>query len=114
MIPKRILIVDDEENIRHMLSVILIKVGYEVETASNGEEGLQKAMGSPFDQVLCDIRMPRMDGLEFLREMRKIGVEATIIMMSAYGTVDIAIEAMKLGAYDSSPSPSNQMKLFSP
>ena len=100
MIPKRILIVDDEENFRHMLSVILIKEGYEVQTASNGDEALQKLVASPFDQVLCDIRMPRMDGLEFLREIRKTGVEATIIMMSAYGTVDIAIEAMKLGAYD--------------
>ncbi len=100
MIPRRILIVDDEENFRHMLSVILIKEGYEVETASNGEEALQKVIGSPFDQVLCDIRMPRMDGLELLREMRKSGTEAITIMMSAYGTVDIAIEAMKLGAYD--------------
>ena len=100
MIPKRVLIVDDEESFRHMLSVILIKEGYEVETASNGEEGLQKAALSPFDQILCDIRMPRMDGLEFLREIKKTGSEATIIMMSAYGTMDIAIEAMKLGAYD--------------
>ena len=73
MIPKRILIVDDEENFRHMLSVILIKEGYEVETASNGEEGLQKAVASPFDQILCDIRMPRMDGLEFLKEDTKDG-----------------------------------------
>jgi len=100
MIPKRILIVDDEENFRHMLTVILIKEGYEVETAPNGEEALQKVIASPFDQVLCDIRMPRMDGLEFLREMRKTEAEVTTIMMSAYGTVDIAIEAMKLGAYD--------------
>ncbi len=100
MIPKRILVVDDEENFRHMLSVILIKEGYEVETVSNGEEALQKVIASPFDQVLCDIRMPRMDGLEFLREMRKSGTEAITIMMSAYGTVDVAIEAMKLGAYD--------------
>ena len=100
MIPKRILVVDDEENFRHMLSVILIKEGYEVETASNGGEGLQKAVTSPFDQILCDIRMPRMDGLEFLKGIQKTGVEATIIVMSAYGTVDIAIEAMKLGAYD--------------
>jgi two-component system response regulator AtoC len=100
MIPKRILIIDDEENFRHMLSVILKKEGYDVETASNGEEGLQKIALSPFDQILCDIRMPQMDGLEFLREAQKIGVDATIIMMSAYGTVDIAIEAMKLGAYD--------------
>jgi two-component system response regulator AtoC len=100
MIPKRILIVDDEENFRHMLSVILIKEGYEVEAASNGEEGLQKSLMFPFDQILCDIRMPRMDGLEFLRELRKAQVDTTIIVMSAYGTLDIAIEAMKLGAYD--------------
>jgi two-component system response regulator AtoC len=100
MIPKRILIVDDEENFRHMLSVILIKEGYEVETASNGEEGLKKAVASPFDQILCDIRMPRMGGLEFLKAIQKTGAEATIVVMSAYGTVDIAIEAMKLGAYD--------------
>ncbi len=100
MIPKRILIVDDEESFRHMLSVILIKEGYEVEVSSTGEEGLQKAAASPFDQILCDIRMPRMDGLEFLREIKKTGVEASIIMMSAYGTMDTAIEAMKLGAYD--------------
>lgn len=100
MIPKRILIVDDEESFRHMLSVILIKEGYEVETSSNGEEGLQKASASPFDEILCDIRMPRMDGLVFLREIKKTGAEATVIMMSAYGTVDTALEAMKLGAYD--------------
>jgi two-component system response regulator AtoC len=100
MIPKRILIVDDEESFRHMLSVILVKEGYEVETSSNGQEALQKAGASTFDHILCDIRMPRMDGLGFLREIRKTGTEATIIVMSAYGTVDIAIEAMKLGAYD--------------
>jgi two-component system response regulator AtoC len=100
MSAKRILIVDDEESFRHMLSVILIKEGYEVETSANGEEGLQKAATSSFDQILCDIRMPHMDGLAFLREIKKTGMEATIIVMSAYGTVDIAIEAMKLGAYD--------------
>ena len=100
MIPKRILIIDDEENFRHMLSVILKKEKYDVETASNGEEGLQKVTDSAFDQILCDIRMPQMDGLEFLKEVQKMGVNATIIMMSAYGTVDTAIEAMKLGAYD--------------
>jgi two-component system response regulator AtoC len=100
MIPKRILIIDDEENFRHMLSVILKKEKYDIETASNGEEGLQKVADSAFDQILCDIRMPQMDGLEFLKEVQKMGVNTTIIMMSAYGTVDTAIEAMKLGAYD--------------
>jgi len=100
MIPKRILIIDDEENFRHMLSVILKKEKYEVETAANGEEGLQKLTSSTFDQILCDIRMPGMDGLDFLREVQKLGNGSSIIMMSAYGTIDTAIEAMKLGAYD--------------
>src|SRR4030043_2377055 len=100
MIPKHILIVDDEENFRHMLSVILKQENYDVETASNGEEGLKKITLSPFDQILCDIRMPHMDGMEFLKEAQKMGVDATIIMMSAYGTIDTAFEAMKLGAYD--------------
>jgi len=100
MISKRILIVDDEESFRHMLSVILVKEGYEVETSSSAEEGLRKAAASSFDQILCDIRMPGMDGLGFLREMKKSEFETTIIVMSAYGTADIAIEAMKLGAYD--------------
>jgi two-component system response regulator AtoC len=100
MIPKKILIVEDEENFRHMLFVILKKENYDVETASNGEEGLKKIALSPFDQILCDIRMPQMDGMEFLKEAQKRGVDTTIIMMSAYGTIDTAIEAMKLGAYD--------------
>jgi two-component system response regulator AtoC len=100
MIPKRVLVVDDEENFRHMLSVILKKEGYDVEAASNGEEALQKIAVSPYDQILCDIRMPKMDGLDFLNEAKKAGIDSTIIMMSAYGTVDIAIEAIKLGAYD--------------
>ena len=100
MIPIRVLIIDDEENFRHMLSVILKKEGYDVEAALNGEEALQKIGLSPFDQILCDIRMPKMDGLQFLHEVKKMGVDSPIIMMSAYGTVDIAIEAIKLGAYD--------------
>jgi len=100
MLPKRILIIDDEENFRHMLSVILRKERYEVETASNGEEGLQRMAVSTFDQILCDIRMPQMDGMEFLNEAQKMGMDIPIIMMSAYGTVDTAIKAMKIGAYD--------------
>jgi two-component system response regulator AtoC len=100
MITKKILIVDDEESFRHMLSVILKKEGYEVEAASNGEDALQRIALTSFDEVLCDIRMPRMDGLEFLKEVQKVAADLSVIMMSAYGTVDSAIEAMKLGAYD--------------
>jgi len=100
MIPRKILVVDDEENFRHILSVILRKERYEVETASNGEEALQRISNTTFDQVLCDIRMPGMDGLDFLKEVRKTEGDANVIMMSAYGTLDTAVEAMKLGAYD--------------
>jgi two-component system response regulator AtoC len=100
MSTNRILLIDDEENFRHMLSVILKKRGYDVEAASNGMDGLKKVDTGSYDTVLCDIRMPQMDGLEFLKEAQKTGCESTIIMMSAYGTLDTAIEAMKLGAYD--------------
>ena len=95
-----ILLIDDEENFRHMLSVILKKRGYDVETANNGIDGLKKVDTGSYDAVLCDIRMPEMDGLEFLKEAQKAGCESTIIMMSAFGTLDTAIEAMKSGAYD--------------
>src|SRR4030042_2236122 len=100
MIPRRILIVDDETSFRNVLTLILRKEGYEVEGATNGEEGLNKISNAAFDHVLCDIRMPKMDGLEFLRESQKAGAEAPVIMMSSFGTVETAIEAMKLGAYD--------------
>jgi len=100
MTTNRILLIDDEENFRHMLSVILKKRGYDVETARNGIDGLKKVDTGSYDTVLCDIRMPEMDGLEFLKEAQKAGCESTIIMMSAYGTLDTAIEAIKLGAYD--------------
>ncbi len=97
---RRVLVVDDEESYRHMLSVILEKEGYEVETAKDGREALEKIEVGLFSEVLCDIRMPGMDGIQFLREAKKIQDDSTIIMMSAYGTLDTAVEAMKLGAYD--------------
>jgi two-component system response regulator AtoC len=79
---------------------VLKKAGYVVETASDGSEGLEMIAGTPYDFVLCDIKMPKMDGMEFLKLSReKIGT-STVIMMSAYGSIDTAIEAMKMGAYD--------------
>ncbi|GFE58268.1 acetoacetate metabolism regulatory protein AtoC [Geobacter sp. AOG1] len=96
----RILVVEDEKNLRHMLKVMLQKQGYAVEEAANGSEALEKASTGGYDFILSDIRMPVMDGPEFLRQATDAGIVATIIMMSAYGTVDTAIECMKLGAYD--------------
>jgi len=97
---KHLLVIDDEENMRHMLSTVLGKGGYVVETAANGHEGLKMAERTAYDFILCDIKMPNMSGMDFLKASRnKLGC-TTVIMMSAYGTIDTAIEAMKLGAYD--------------
>ena len=95
-----ILIIDDEENMRHMLSVMLARQGYQVETAADGAEGLSLLMNTAYDYILCDIRMPEMDGKTFLVQALAQHVTAPVIMMSAYGTVETAIECMKLGAYD--------------
>jgi two-component system response regulator AtoC len=97
---KHVLIVDDEENMRHMLSLLLAREGYRVSLAQNGVEGLEVLSKDPADIVLCDLKMPVMDGMEFLEECKSRELHPTIIMMSAYGTLDTAIEAMKRGAYD--------------
>ncbi len=111
--PTAILIIDDEENMRHMLASMLKREGYAVETAADGQEGLDKIRAALFDFVLCDIKMPRMDGMAFLKAAQPDAQGATIIMMSAYGTIDLAVEAMKLGAYDfiSKPFKSDEVRL---
>jgi two-component system response regulator AtoC len=96
----RLLVIDDEVNMRHMLSTVLRKADYLVDTASDGSEGLQMIERTQYDFVLCDIKMPNMDGMEFLKSARGVIGPSTVIMMSAYGNIDTAIEAMKLGAYD--------------
>ena len=100
MSDKKVLVIDDEENMRHMLEVMLNKAGYPVETAPDGEGGLKVMTQSDFDFILCDLKMPKMDGLTFLKEAGEKYPEKTYIMMSAYGTIDTALEAMKAGAYD--------------
>ncbi|HXE98452.1 MAG TPA: sigma-54 dependent transcriptional regulator [Dongiaceae bacterium] len=97
---QHILIIDDEENLRHMLSVMLARQGYRTEQAADGEEGLNRLSDNVYDYILCDIRMPEMDGKTFLVRALEQHVTAPVIMMSAYGTVETAISCMKLGAYD--------------
>lgn len=96
----RILLVDDEKNLLDMLSVFLRKEGYAVVTAENGKKGIECAETDRFDYVFCDLKMPEMDGLQFLEEIKSRGIDSTIIMMSAFATVDTAVKAMKMGAYD--------------
>jgi two-component system response regulator AtoC len=97
---KRVLVVDDEENLRSMLTMIIRKEGYDVDTSGDGKDALSKIGGEEYDFVLCDLKMPKLDGLGLLRELQGNSGDSTIIMMSAYGTIDTAVEAMKLGAYD--------------
>ncbi|RJR49248.1 MAG: sigma-54-dependent Fis family transcriptional regulator [Desulfobacteraceae bacterium] len=103
-----VLIIDDEENMRHMLKVMLMKAGFAAEAAANGFDGLDAMERTPFDYILCDIKMPRMDGMSFLKKAREKFPEKTYIMMSAYGTMESALEAMKLGAYDYISKPFKQ------
>ncbi|MFH1102541.1 MAG: sigma-54 dependent transcriptional regulator [Pseudomonadota bacterium] len=97
---KRLLIIDDEENMRHMLSSMLKKSGYQVDSASDGIEGLKRMSEKPYDFILCDLKMPNMGGMAFLEAVQDRIRTITVIMMSAYGTTDTALEAMKMGAYD--------------
>ena len=97
---KNVLVIDDEPNMRHMLTALLEKAGYAVTVAADGVDGLSILERKAFDLILCDVRMPRMDGLSFLKQMTKQGLNSTTIVMSAYGTIDTAVEAMKLGAVD--------------
>ncbi len=97
---RRILVVDDEENIRLVLRTLLKKHGYEVEVADSGEAALGLVDSFGPDVILTDVRMPKMGGLDLLATLKAKQHPATVIVMSAYGNVDLAIEAMKAGAYD--------------
>ncbi|MGA8282427.1 MAG: sigma-54 dependent transcriptional regulator [Desulfobacterales bacterium] len=105
--------IDDESNMRHMLAAMLKNSGYSVDTASEGLEGMKMLERSSYDFILCDIKMPKMDGMTFLKTAGDLVKHSTVIMMSAYGTVETAIEAMKLGAYDyiSKPFKSDEVTL---
>ena len=97
---RRVLVVDDEESLRLVLKTFLKRHGYEVEVAANGEEALALVESFGPDFVLTDVRMPKMGGLDLMSTLRAKGDPATVLVMSAYGNVELAIEAMKAGAYD--------------
>jgi two-component system response regulator AtoC len=98
-------VVDDEPGLRQSLGLLLTDAGYTVTAEQDGRRALDRAVAESFDLVLCDVRMPEMDGLTFLRNYRQRGGSALVIVMSAYGGEDAAIAAMKEGAYDYLPKP---------
>ena len=96
----KILVIDDERSIRNTLKDILGFEGFQVELAENGRAGIDLVQSSEFDIILCDIKMPEMDGLEVLEQIRKIKPESTVVMISGHGTIETAVEAIKKGAFD--------------
>lgn len=97
---KRILIVDDEENVRQLLEKVLKKEGYLIDTANNGDSALDKIEKSNVDIVITDINMPEMDGIELLKQIVKLGQGIKVILITAFATLDTAVEALRFGACD--------------
>lgn len=108
----KILVIDDEEPIRRSLQKILAFEGYDVTLATHGSQGLNMALQDEPDLVLLDIKMPKMDGLEVLETMIAQGTEAPVVMISGHGTVQTAVEATKLGAFDFLEKPLDRERLL--
>ncbi|MDP4263153.1 MAG: sigma-54 dependent transcriptional regulator [Bacteroidota bacterium] len=107
-----ILIIDDEKAIRKTLSEILSFEGYKIDEASDGEEGLKKFREKSYDVVLCDIKMPKLDGIEFLQKAAENNGDTPIIMISGHGNIETAVEAVKKGAYDFISKPPDLNRLL--
>ncbi|MCJ7498129.1 MAG: sigma-54 dependent transcriptional regulator [candidate division Zixibacteria bacterium] len=95
-----ILVIDDKESMRQMLAKTLESEGFEVDTARDGEGGLDKAKEKRFDLILTDLKLPKMDGLEVLSSIKDLDPEVAVIVMTAYGTIETAVQAIKQGAFD--------------
>jgi DNA-binding NtrC family response regulator len=107
-----LLIVDDEEGIRESVGLILSEDDYALRFASSGEEALRRLAAEPFDLVLMDIKMPKVDGLEVLRAMRRRGFAMPVLFLTAYQSVELAKEAARLGAVDYLPKPFDRDQLL--
>lgn len=96
----KILIIEDDNKIRAILREILEEKNHEVDEAGDGAEGLKKLEQGSFDLCICDIKMPRMDGIEVLEKSKEAGITSNFVIISAHGTIDVAVEAVKKGAFD--------------
>ncbi|MBC7384287.1 MAG: sigma-54-dependent Fis family transcriptional regulator [Bacteroidia bacterium] len=108
----KILIIDDEKSIRNTLREILEYESYQVDEAANGEEGLQKIENGEYDAVLCDVKMPKMDGMTVLTRAKEIDEDLPFVMISGHGNVEMAVEATKKGAFDFIVKPPDLNKLL--
>ena len=96
----RILVVDDEESMGKFMQIMLSKEGYDVTAVQSGPEALEQVKNKNFDLVIADLMMPKMDGIQLLKEVKNVNSDLGFIVMTAFASVDTAIEAMKKGAYD--------------
>ncbi len=108
----RILVVDDEKKMRHLLSLMLENQGHDAEQAKDGVEALEKVSQKPYDLVITDIRMPRMDGKEFFRQMKSLGIDIPVIFITAFATVESAVESLQEGVVDYISKPFEQDRIL--
>jgi len=108
----QILIIDDERAIRNVLKDILSNEGYKTDEAADGEEGLKKFSETSYDLVLCDIKMPKIDGLEFLQKATELNPDVPVIVISGHGNIETAVEAVKKGAFDYISKPPDLNRLL--
>ncbi|MEM5789424.1 MAG: sigma-54 dependent transcriptional regulator, partial [Syntrophobacteraceae bacterium] len=108
----KILVVDDERSMREFLELLLAREGYQVQTAANGREALEILQTSPFDLIITDIRMQPVNGLEVLRQCKALSPRTVVIMISAFASTELAVEAMNEGAYDYFPKPFNNDEIL--
>ena len=111
---KKILLIEDEEPIRRVLSKILTEEnkGYEITESEDGKDGFLKLTKEEYDLVLCDIKMPKMDGVEVLQNVRENGIDIPFIMLTGHGNISTAVEAMKSGAFDFISKPPDLNRLL--
>ena len=107
-----ILIIDDEKSIRNVLKDILTNEGYKIDEAVDGEDGIQKFSINTYDVVVCDIKMPKLDGIEFLLKATEINSDVPIIILSGHGNIETAVEAVKKGAFDFISKPPDLNRLL--
>jgi DNA-binding NtrC family response regulator len=108
----QILVVDDEVRMRHLLSIMLNRKGHNVEQAGNGVEALEMVKHSPYDVIITDIRMPRMDGISLLQNIKGLNLPIPVVFITAFATVDSAVEAMRQGAADYITKPFEEDRIY--
>ena len=108
----KILVIDDERPIRRTLSEILEFEKYKVDQAEDGEQGVEMAMKNEYDVILCDIKMPKLDGIEVLEKLQDLKYDPAIVMISGHGTIDTAVDALKKGAFDFISKPPDLNRLL--